>query len=168
MAVSLVALLAAACSGPAVNTGPLGNGGQPGSICARLHQGQVLSYGIIGLQNMGSSPAVIEKVSLMGARHLRLVAAYVVPITGHMGYGVWDGYPPPPRRQRGVEWSHRQVARGARLPANRSSLADLVEVLQPLGPVGTARATDVFYREGGTQYHMRNVYAFKLLVGQKC
>jgi hypothetical protein len=38
------------------------------------------------------------------ARHLRIVDAYVVPITGSQEYGSWFGYPPAPY-QRGVEWT---------------------------------------------------------------
>jgi hypothetical protein len=164
-------LLAASCAGgPAVNTGPLGNGGTRGGICAYLPpRTPVLTYGIIDLHNAGSSNAVIENVALVHPRHLRLAAAYVVPITGHLDFGVWDGYPPV-RHQAGVEWSRHQAAKGARLPPARSKSdhANLVEVLQPTGPVGTAQATDIFYREGGIRYHLRNIYWFKLLVGREC
>jgi len=166
-----VVLLAAACSsGPTINTGPLGNGGTQGGICAYLPPSNpVLTYGIIDLHNAGSANAVIENVALVRPRHLRLAAAYVVPITGHQDYGVWEGYPPV-RHQAGVEWSQHQQAKGARLPPahSKSDHANLVEVLQPTGPVGTAQATDIFYREGRTQYHLRNIYWFKLLVGREC
>jgi hypothetical protein len=162
-AIAAMVLLAASCGGPVVNTGPLGNGGDSGGICVYLHPGAVLSYGVIGLRNTGSSEAIIQQVSLVKPQHLRLVASYVVPITGHLGYGVWDGYPPAPH-QAGVEWARHTRAVGTHLPPTHAfEQANLVIVLKPTGPVGKALATDVFYLEGGQQYEMQNTYRFVLI-----
>jgi len=162
------ALLATACSsGPAIDTGPLGNGGDPGGLCSFLAPGVVLSYGATLLENTGQSAVVVQKVDLVQPRHLQLVASYVVPTRGNFEVGVWDGFPPGP--QPGVEWSQRMRAAGARIPpAHGTHRADLLTVLKPTGPVAEAQAIDVFYREGGQQYHMQTHVRFVLLVGRHC
>lgn len=167
-AIAAVILMASSCGGdPAVNSGPLGDGGDPGGICVPIRPGQVESWGITELINTGRSNAVIETTRLDSARRLRIVDAYVVPITGPQEYGSWFGYPPAPY-QRGVEWSQRTRAKGARVPPRSGSRhADLLIVLQPAGPVAKARGITVLYREGGTQYELRTHYRFVLLVGKK-
>jgi hypothetical protein len=163
-----VVLLISSCGAdPAVNSGPLGDGGNPGGICVPIRPGQVESWGITELVNTGRSNAVVETTRLDNARHLRIVDAYVVPITGSQEYGSWFGYPPAPH-QRGVEWTRHTRAKGARvLPHIGSKDADLLIVLQPAGPVAEALGITVLYREGGTQYELRTRYRFVLLVGKK-
>jgi hypothetical protein len=162
--IAVVVLLTNSCS--KIGIGPLGNGGTRGSICAAVRPGVVLSYGVTDLRNSSSSPAVIDKVSLVSARHLQMVAAWVVPITGHQDYGVWDGYPPAPH-QSGVMWSQHTRAAGAVIqPSHGQAHANLVQVLQPTGPVGKAQATDVFYHVRNTQYRMQVDYGFVLLVSR--
>jgi hypothetical protein len=84
-------LLAGCAGGNAVNTRPFGNGGTPGKECVSLPLGSVLSYGFEEFSNSGQSTAIISKVALADAHHLRILAAYIVPITGHELYGVWTG-----------------------------------------------------------------------------
>jgi hypothetical protein len=164
---ALIAYLVAAPSSPAVNTGPLGDGGTSGGICVPIRPGAVESWGITYLGNTGRSDAIIEKISLVRPRNLRLAASYVVPITGLTEYGSWFGYPPAPP-QRGVQWSRHTLAAGTHLPPARGrDHADLVTVLQPTGPVAEAQAINVFYLESGTRYQMQTHYRFVLLVGQK-
>jgi hypothetical protein len=151
-----------------VNTGALGDGGTSGGISVPMAAGQVESWGITYLGNSGSSDVVIERVDLVKPRNVRLVASYVVPITGHQDYGSWLGYPPAPN-QPGVQWSRHSRAVGARLPpAHGLDHADLVTVIQPTGgPVAETQAIDAFYRKSGTQYHMQAHYQLVLLVGKK-
>ncbi|HUB37354.1 MAG TPA: hypothetical protein VMA72_00725 [Streptosporangiaceae bacterium] len=153
---------------PAVNTGPLGNGGTAGGICSAIAPGQVDSWGITYLGNTGSSDVVIEKIALVKPRNLRLVASYVVPITGFREYGDNFGYPPAPY-QPGVDWPRHTLAAGTHLPpAHGQDHADLVTVLKPSGgPVAEAQAIDVFYQAGGINYEMQTHYRFVFLVGQK-
>jgi hypothetical protein len=166
---ALLAFLARSALDPAVNTGPLGNGGTAGGVCVPLAPGQVESWGITYLGNTGSSDAVVDKVGLVRARNARLVASYVVPITGNQEYGSWFGYPPPPQHQPGVDWSARQRVPGASVtPARGLDHADLVTVIQPTGPLAEVQAIDVFYQEAGTNYHMQTHYRFVLLVGKTC
>jgi hypothetical protein len=163
-----VVVLGAACSsGPSVDTGPLGDGGTRGSICMPVRSGGVVSWGITILRNSGQSNAVIERVSLLGARKLRLVASYVVPITGLRDYGAWEGYPPAPP-QPGVIWSKHTLARGAVIPPQIGQRhSNLVTVLKPTGRVGKARAIDVLYREDGTQSRLVTHTRFVILAGVK-
>jgi hypothetical protein len=56
----------------------------------------VLSDGFDSIENPGDAPATIQAVSLVDPHDLRLVAAYIIPISGHFLYGMLDGYPAPP------------------------------------------------------------------------
>ncbi len=164
-----VALLAVSCSAsPAVDTGPLGKGSDPGGICGFLHPGEVFSYGETFLQNTGGSDAVITKVDLVHARNLRLVASYVVPIKANWDMGAGGGFPLPP--EPGIEWSQRAIAVGAAIPPPAHGVRhyDLLTVLKPTGPLARAEGIDVFYQEAGTRYHMQTDYRFVLFVGKQC
>jgi hypothetical protein len=167
LAAVLTAFLAKSVLDPAVNTGPLGDGGTGGGICVPLAPGQVLSWGITYLGNTGSSDAVIEKVALVKARDARLVASYVVPITGNYEYGSWSGYPLLRRLPPGVDWrAHQGVPGGTVAPAHGLDHADLVTVIQPTGgALAEVQAIDIFYRESGINFHMQTHYRFVLLVG---
>jgi hypothetical protein len=168
LAAGLIAFVAKNALFPAVNTGPLGDGGTAGGICVPLAPGQVESWGITYLGNTGGSDAVIEKVALVKARNARLVASYVVPITGNNEYGSYFGYPPARHLEPGVDWrAHQRVPGASVAPARGLDHADLVTVIQPTGgPLAEVQAIDVFYRESGTNYHMQTHYRFVLLVGQ--
>jgi hypothetical protein len=114
-AVLLAAVLLAGCTAPAVNTGPFHGGGDPGEECASIAPGGVMGYGFEEFSNSGSATATIEKVALTDPRGLRILAAYVVPVSGHILYGVQPGWPPgylPP----GFHWPQREKAVGARIP----------------------------------------------------
>jgi hypothetical protein len=164
---ALVTFLLVSQLDPAVNTGPLGNGGTAGGICTPIAPGQVDSWGITYLGNTGSSDALIEKIDLVKPRNLRLVASYVVPITGHDDYGDILGYPPA-HPQPGVDWPRHTLAAGTQLPpVHGMDHADLVTVIQPTGLLAEAQAIDVFYQESGITYHMQTHYRFVFLVGQK-
>jgi hypothetical protein len=164
-----VAFFAKSAVAPAMNTGPLGNGGTAGGICAPLASGQPLSWGVTYLGNTGGSDAVIEKVDLVNARNARLVASYVVPITGNNEYGSIPGYPSARHLEPGVGWGAHQRVPGARVaPAQGRDHADLVTVILPTGPLAEVQAIDVFYQESGTNYHMQTHYRFVLLVGKAC
>ena len=93
------AFLAGCSSGPAMNTGPFGNGGSPGEECIEVPAGKVLSYGFEAFSNSGPA-ATIERAGLADPHGLRVLAAYAVPITGTDLYGVWFGYPPTARISR--------------------------------------------------------------------
>jgi hypothetical protein len=166
LAVGLVSFFAVPAAYPSMNTGPLGDGGTPGGICVPIARGQVESWGVTYLGNTGSSDAVIEEVALVNARHARLVASYVVPITGNNEYGSLFGYPPARHLEPGVDWRAHQRVPGASVGPDH---ADLVTVIQPTGPgpLAEVQAIDVFYQESGTNYHMQTHYRFVFLVGQK-
>lgn len=159
-AVIITMVAAASCAGGTPDRGPLGDGGDPGSICVPLHPGGVLSWGATPLENKGSSVAVIKSVKLVGAQHTTLAVTYIVPSTRSYLYGAWRGYPPPPHPQPGVRWDERMTVPGATVQPGRT--ASLVAVIKEHGPVGRVRAIAVTYREGGGTYLMQTHY--KLLL----
>jgi hypothetical protein len=164
----MAAVLLASCStDPAVDTGPLGSGGIAGGICIPIRAGQVESWGITELVNSGQSSAVIDKVTLVNARRVRLAASCVVPITGNLEYGSWFGYPPAPR-QKGVEWSQHSAANGAQVAPRRDTRhADLVVVLRPTGSAAQVQAIRVAYQEANNRSLLQTHYRILLLVGKK-
>ncbi len=163
-------LLAGCASDPAVNAGPFGNGGIYGEECASVPPGKVLSYGFDEFRNSGSGTATIDKVALADSRGIRILAAYVVPITGHELYGVLFGYPPAAHLPQGVQWAQRQRADGATVPRSRGShdVTNLVLVLRPTAKTGWARGIDVYYRESGQQYHLLTATRIRLKTTSKC
>jgi hypothetical protein len=167
-AVLLAAVLLAGCTGPAVNTGPFRGGGDPGEECASIPPGGVLGYGFEEFRNGGSATATIDKVALTDPRGLRIVAAYVVPVSGHILYGVQPGWPPayiPP----GFHWPQREKAVGARIPPSPGhDVINLLLVLKPTGRVGTARSVDVYYRASGQDYHLRTVTSIRVIAARSC
>ena len=124
-----LALLAACSSAPAVNTGPFGGGGDSSSLCVPVGRGGVLSYGLNAFTNTGGT-ARIERVALTDPHDLRIVAAYVVPVTGNTLYGVLSGYPPARGLPADVQWDRRQRANGAAIPHSRGIQYNLVLVLK--------------------------------------
>lgn len=171
-----LALLLAACDGSAPNDpdrdGPLGNSiSDAGGQCFPTPKGDVGTFAVLGFGNSGG-PARISKVSLVDPRHLQLAAAWLVPTTGSDSWGVFDGYPPDgipgPDGNHGVpgeHWNERQRADGAVIPHLRGQdQEDLVLVLRPTGPEGSAKTEIVYYTSGGTRY-MLNLGAWVVLVG---
>ena len=152
-------VLLAGCVGNAVNTGPFGNGGSPSGECVSLPMGGVLSYGFEEFRNRGQSTAVISKIALDDAHGIRMLAAYIIPITGYDLYGVRDGYPPVRPLPPGVQWARRQAADGARIPPLPRSKSNIVNnillVLRRTAAKGTARGVDVHYIEAGQRYYLR-------------
>jgi hypothetical protein len=182
LAVAL-ALPLAACGALGSNSdgpkkdGPLGNSvSDAGGQCFPTPKGDVGTFAVLGFGNSGG-PARITKVSLVGARHLRLVAAWVVPATGPSSWGVFDGYPPNgipgPDGNAGApgeHWSAHQRADGAVVPHLRGQdEEDLVLVLKPLGPEGSATTEMVYYTSDGSRYTL-NLGVWVVLVdsGQDC
>jgi hypothetical protein len=85
----LALCLLAACGTSGIGgSGPLKDGGDPATECAPVPAGGVLSDGFEALRNTGTSAAVIQKVALADPHGLRILAAYVVPVTDDTLYGV--------------------------------------------------------------------------------
>jgi hypothetical protein len=160
-------LLVACSSTNAINTGPFGGGGDPGSLCVPVGHGGVLSYGLDAFTNTGGT-ATIERVALTNPHDLHMLAAYVVPVTGTMMYGDLSGYPPARGLPPGVHWNRRQRANGAIIPHSRGTQYNLVLILKPAGTKGTAWAIDVFYRAAGQEYHLQTTTRIEVLAGPAC
>lgn len=149
-------LAVAALAGCSSSVGPLGGPGTPGQLCSPLRAGQVLSYGLTALRNSGNVPVVINRVGLVDARGLRVLAAYIVPGTSNFGYGTWVGYPPAHPLPPGVDWSARERAKGAVLrPMKKSQQDSLLLVIKSTVYRGRAKAVGIWYSAGGSQYYLQ-------------
>jgi hypothetical protein len=148
-----LALLAAACGGSSGSgAGPFGPPDGPGAVCGGTPKGGVLAYGPEEFVNKGST-AVIQRVYLVDPDHLRMLAAWAVPITGTNLYGVESGYPPLPGLAPGIDWAHRQAAKGAVIPhSGGHDVINMVLVVKPSGKEGTAKAFAIAYRVGAAHY----------------
>jgi DNA-binding beta-propeller fold protein YncE len=118
---ALGCLVLAGCSTGPGGPGPLGDGGTQGTLCSQVAKGQVLSDGFDALRNTGDAPATIDSVSLANPHGLRLLTAYIIPITGRSLYGVRSGFPPAAALDPGVLWSRRHLAAGATIQLSPSS-----------------------------------------------
>ena len=153
-----------------VNTGPFGGQGETiGTICVPIEPGQVVADGFNAISNNGQATAVIGRVEPVSPHGLRLLAAYVVPITGHILYGAQAGYPPLPDAPRGFQWGERQKADGARVPHTSGPHAmNLLLVLGTRGARSTHKGVDVWYHVRGQHYHLRTGVGLIALVAKSC
>ena len=157
-AVAIAVCLAGCSSGVIFNSGPLGGQGSTGINCAPVNgRGGVVSYGTIEFANSSASPVFITKVSLADPRGLRMLAAYVVPVTGDSISGFVQGYPSAKRMPSGELWSERQRADGATIEHSRGQdVTNLIAVLKPARNPGWARGINIYYHSSnGQQYLLR-------------
>lgn len=165
----LAGALLASCASASANYGPLASGGLgAGQECIPVPPGGVVSYGFQAFSNPGSA-ATVTKVDLAEPRNLRILQAWIVPVTGHDLYGVLDGYPPDGHLPRGVQWAQRQSADGAVIPHLQGpDVANLVLVLEPLAKVATAAGVNVSYTEAGTSYQLQTHFAIQVVTAKSC
>jgi hypothetical protein len=167
VAALVMAALTGCDSTPALNTGPLGDGGQPGALCNPVHSStQSLTNGFTALSNSSKSPVVVDRVVLDDPHHLRLLGADIVPIAGHDLVGDWAGFPPTGSElSAGVEWTQRVAAAGAHIAPDQSNqVVNLVVALKPEGSTGTAKGIDIYYSSGSTQYHLLTATRLRVVV----
>jgi hypothetical protein len=143
---SLVTLALAAslsgCHATMITSGMLSGGSGKGTECSPAPRGGVLTDGFTALEYSGTGPAVILSVTLASPRNLRLLGAWVVPVTGHVLYGVRSGWPP--------AWARRTAADGDQIPASAGTqVSSLLLVVQPGAGTGTAAGVRVSYRTDG-------------------
>jgi hypothetical protein len=172
-----LALLLAGC-GPGLNTtdGPFGRSAtQAGDFgeCLSLPRGSVATFGATSFSNSGTGQEKIEKVTPVGPHDLRLLTAWVVPVTGHALIGDFGGYPPygmkgfsfgplPP----GWQWGERQRADGAVIPHTPGHNAiNLLLVVKASGVEGTMKDVYVYYESGGTHYRLDLSFFIQLYNG---
>jgi hypothetical protein len=161
-------LLAAGCTA-GTGPGPFGTGGDPAVVCTPVSPGAVLTYGAEEFSNSSSDTAVIGNLALAKPRHLELLAAYAVPVTGTELYGESIGFPPAPDLAPGVGWAHRQRADGAEIPPSRhGDVTNLLVVVKPTGPVGSAVGISVNYTAGGRQYYLQTATNIVVTNGGRC
>ncbi len=174
LACGLALLLTASCGSSGLDTdGPFGGSGpNTGRICSPARPGGVAYDGFENFPNRGG-PATITKVRLAHARHLRLVAAWVIltPSPG-VGVGVGGGYPTASSVARyapGLRWSTRQAIPGAvvRHTHGQQSI-NLVIVAKTSGKAGTSTAVDLYYESAGRRYLLHYPYGFDVKVARSC
>jgi hypothetical protein len=164
--VAIAVCLAGCSSGVIFNSGPLGGQGSTGINCAPTNgQDGVVSYGTIEFANASASPVFITKVSLVDPRGLRMLAVYVVPVTGDTLSGFVQGYPSSKKMPSGEQWSGRQRADGAIINHSRGQdVTNLIAVLKPTRNPGWARGINIYYHSsGGQRYLLRQ--GLQILVG---
>lgn len=175
LACALALLFAAACSSTGGNlptNGPFGNGGSYSgtfNTCAR--PGQVVHDGFDEFPNTGGT-ATISRVALVDPRHLRLLAAWVLPITGSQGVDVGWGYPSASSVASvapGTRWELRQRIPGAVVRHTRGrEMIDLVIVVKPFGKVASTKGFDLYYEAAGTRYLLRLPIGLNIPVRRTC
>jgi hypothetical protein len=165
---TVLGILATGCGpGPALNSGPLGDGGQPGALCNPVRStAESLTNGFTALSNSSQSTVTIDRVGLENPHRLQLLAAYIVPITGHNLVGDWAGFPPSSSElSSGVQWSQRRPAEGAHIPPNKANqVVNLVVVLRPESTSGSAKGINVYYSAGDTRYHLLTGTTLRVVV----
>jgi hypothetical protein len=164
-----ISVLAGCSSSGLATDGPLNDKGTPGDLCSPVPRGGVLSDGFEALTNTSKAAVIVRNVSLADPHGLRIVAAYIVPITGHDLYGVRSGFPPAAHLDSGILWSKRQRASGARIPpSDAGHVVNLVVVVKPANSGGTAKGIDVDYAASGQQYRMRTATGLHVVVNRQC
>ena len=168
LACGLALLLAACGSSGLSDNGPFGNGGpNSGTICLLAKMpGGVTHDSFDAFPNRGGT-ATIDKVALVHPRHIRLIAAWVVPTNGSFG-NAGPGYPSASAYPPGI-WARRQRIPGAVVRHTRGQdLLNLVLVMRPSGKFGTATAVNLYYKSGGTRYLLHFPYGYKIEIGRRC
>jgi len=131
--------------------------------CGRARVAAAIAEGHVDRQT-----AVITPVALVKPQNLRVLAAYVVPVTGHYLIGVMPGFPPS-HLGPGVQWSHRQRAVGARIPpSGRDVVTNLLLVLKPATMTGSAQGVQVSYEVSGQEYIWQTSTAVTVKVTTSC
>jgi len=175
LACGLALLLTAACtsSGPATD-GPFGSTIQSsGGFCVPVARPGEVGYDAYEEFPNTGGRATIDKVRLMHPRHLRLVAAWVLPISDPgQRIGLGAGYPTASRIHAdvpGARWDLRRRIPGAvvqHTPGQQT--IELLIVAKPLGKFGTSTAVDLYYESAGTHYLLHFPYGFSVRVGRTC
>ena len=184
MAGGLVMLGAAlaGCSASVIQGGPLFTHIDPESHftqCIDIQRDDVVVDGFNTIPNTSSQVAVIDKVAFADPVRLRQIAAYVIPDNGAL-YGDWTGYPPSGGHHpanRGLDWSARQNAAGARIPPTpgggppKGPNVQLMVVAQSSGLKASEQGINVWYHVGSQHYHLRTPVTIIAVVdgtGQTC
>jgi len=151
-------------SGPVLDAGPLGSGGDHALVCVPSDNGTV-TFAYSDLENTGSAPAVIERVALHNPKDVTLLAVYVGELARN--YSGWPTFPPQ------LAYVHRSavpgasIAPGGGIPHGRVwHPVDLIVGLRLTGKVGSTEI-DVWYREAGHDYHLRENATLETALGQR-
>jgi hypothetical protein len=162
-----LALAACGSSGPSPH-GPLGPLGNSTTTCTPLRPGEAMTDGYLSVTNNSKGTLTIERVALASPRNLRLLGAYIVPVTGNV-VGDFDGWPPPPGKLLpGVKWAERHRPAGARVRPG-----EMIDPVVGLAiTAGHTKASDngqlIYYRDAsGNQYVLHTNIQVQLQSGAR-
>lgn len=135
--------------------GPLALGGER-ALCVDLEVNELrdVTYGR-SLDEI-AAPVELRSVSLVGARQVQAVEAWVIPSDGVQMVETWSGWPLPQDERARLDWERRVPLEGARLEAG-DSYNLLVRTLR-----GTGRgaqgfdAIEVAYEADGEEHVVRD------------
>jgi hypothetical protein len=143
-------------SGGQLASGPLGPPGNHDTLCLPVRLGGADTDGFRSFTNRSHDLLVIDRAYLASARNLKLVGAYIVPVTGTELTGTWATFPPPAGRlPKGVQWARRLPPAGAHVRPGEQ-----VNVVVGLAPAshaaGSTTGIEVLYHDGSTRYELRS------------
>jgi hypothetical protein len=171
-----IALLAAAAVASCGGSRPAGPFAEPRDYsvqCQPLAGHKVTTFGDDSVRNYGKATAVIDKVTFVRPRHLRVLRIWAVPTTADLAGMSW-GVPPPPRSYHlaGWHWNQRHLAKGARVPpaAGKYDRMNLLVVvaLTPGAQRGSMAAMDIWYHVGANAYRFRTSLGLVVVNRKSC
>jgi hypothetical protein len=147
---------------------PMSDVALPGSFCLATKPGVAVTLGWDLLQVQGAAPAVIRKVSLLGASGVDMRAVLAVPVVGTDLLGNGWSYPLTAKElaelPSGVLWSKRRPAVGARIDPSSGPQVNLVAAVLPTGSAaGKATGLSVSYEVRGRGYVLDTAAGFTVL-----
>lgn len=167
VALLLAALVLSGCSPSraAVNTGPLGNGGNRQIFCTWVARVPITD-GFTWLHNGGGSPVVVARIALYDPSDMVLVGADTD------AYGVSSGFRGPPLLLNGGKfpptspaWKEHRAAVGTVINPGRTTV--LIVGLERTASVGSVVGVDVWYSSGGRAYEMQAPQGLTLIPARK-
>jgi len=160
----IVLALSGCSSGPAINTGPLGNGGNGENFCTGAAARVPLDDTFTWLHDSGKSPVVITRIGLYDPSDMILVGADT-DAAGANGPPVDEPFPmggrfPPVAYPT---WRDHQTAVGTVINPGRTTF--LLLGLERTGKIGRVVGVDVWYSSGGNAYEMQAPQGATLVPG---
>ena len=145
----IAAVVVSGC-GPGLPEGPLSDKPEnPTLVSQPMLRGGADTIGFDAVFNVGSAPAVIDRVVVRSPRHIKFIGAYVT-VGGLIGN--WAAFPPEimPKDGEFKIWVKRQKPAGAIIPPH--SWAGIALGLAATSTKGSIDGINVFYHVGPARY----------------
>lgn len=149
-------------SATAINTGPLGNGGNRQSFCTWVGRGPVTD-GFTWLHNGGHSSVTVTRIALYDPSHMLLVGADTDADGAGRGLNTLEsGGPFPPTSPA---WKGHRAAIGTVIDPGH--LTFLILGLERTARIGRIVGVDVWYSAGGHAYELQAPQGMTLIPAKK-